>query len=157
MNRQDKVCGLLAVLAVVIYMLACGSRPAWSPDSKRVVFAYVDERTQTGGLAMYDLPTGKVTRIFESDEQMVYQPVWLGKKEQIVALAARGDTAVDIIQVDLATGQEKLIKSMSAEQAITAMLVPPVLVEDRYLLFSFDPEGKALDYSLHRLDLQTGA
>ena len=156
MSRRDTACGLLAVAAVVIYMLACGSRPAWSPDSKRVVFAFLDQETETSGLALYDLPTGQVERILQNKGKMIYQPVWLGKKEQVIALAARGETAVDIIQVDLETGEDRLIKSVAAKQAITAMLVPPVLVEERYLLFSFDPEEGDLDYSLHRLDLQTG-
>ncbi len=154
MSRRDTAYGLLAVAAVVIYMLACGSRPAWSLDSKRVVFAFVDRQTQTSGLALYDLPTGQVKRIFESDEEVLFQPMWLGEKEQVISLTAREEGILDIIQIDLDTGEDRLIKSITAKQAMTAMLVPPVLVEGRYLLFSFALEGD--NYGLHRLDLETG-
>ncbi len=155
MHRRDTTYGLLALAAMVIYMLACGSRPAWSPDSKRLVFAFVDRHTQTSGLALYDLSTGQLKRIFESDKEVLFQPMWLGKEEQIVALTVKGEETVEIIQVDLETGENKLIKSIHAKHAMTAMLVPPVLVDQQYLLFSFDPQGDEVDYSLHRLDLRT--
>ena len=40
MKKRDMLWGLLAIMAMAVYMLACGSRPAWSPDSKQVVFGF---------------------------------------------------------------------------------------------------------------------
>ncbi|MCK4850730.1 MAG: PD40 domain-containing protein [Phycisphaerae bacterium] len=157
MSRRDTACGLLAVAAVVIYMLACGSRPAWSPDSKRVVFAYVDERTETSGLALYNLETSQVKRIFESEEQVLFQPVWLGKADEIVALAARENNALDIIHVNLITGQDRLLKTMAAKDPGSSLMVPPVLADGRYLFFSAQPAEEDAEMNLYRFDFKSKA
>ena len=155
MHRRDRVFGLLAVLAVVIYMLACGSRPTWSPDSNRVVFSFADRESETFGLALYNLQTAQTERIFEADEEMFFQPVWLGQKEQIIALAVSDEDVLDIIQIDLATGQDKLIKTMPSKDAQIALMVPPALADERYLFFSCNTNNQNSELVLYRLDLET--
>lgn len=155
MKNRDRIFGLLAVLAVLIYMLACGTRPAWSPDSTRVVFAFYDRRAETTGLALYDLRTRQTSRIYETEEQVLFQPIWLADQEQVLALAARGDDALDIIHIDLASGEDRIIKTIPAKNAPTALMIPPVLVDGRYLFFSGELGEKDPELALHRLDLKT--
>ena len=155
MKNQDRIFGLLAVLAVVIYMLACGSRPAWSPDSDRVVFSFVDDDSETSGLAIYDLQTEQVSRIYEAEGEVLFQPIWLGRSEQIIALAAKGDQELQIIEINLPSGQSRLIKSIPAKEGAVALMVPPVLIDDRYLFFSAQLKEEQLPHCLYRFDLET--
>lgn len=157
MNNRDRIFGLLAVLAVAIYMFACGSRPAWSPDSNRVVFSFADQDGDTTGLAVYDLRTKQVSRIYETDEQIMFQPLWLGESEQIVALAVVGEKRLQIIRIDLSSSQSQIVSSISAKEALVALMIPPVLVDDRYVFFSakLQEQERESEVSLCRFDLKT--
>jgi len=141
----------------VIYMLACGSRPAWSPDSERVVFGFYDLQAETSGLALYDLSTGLTTRIYQSKEQMLFQPVWLDKVDEILALAARENNALDIIHVNLTTGQDRLLKTMAAKDPASSLMVPPLLADGRYLFFSAQPLEEDAEMNLYRFDFKSKA
>ena len=110
--------------------------------------------SETSGLAIYDLRTGQVSRIFETQEEMQFQPLWLGEKEQIVALAANGDKELQIIEIDLPSGQSRLIRSMVAEEAGVALMVPPVLAQQRYLFFSAELKAQESGICLYRFDLK---
>ncbi|MDP6117220.1 MAG: hypothetical protein QGG53_35610, partial [Planctomycetota bacterium] len=89
-----------------------------------------------------------------ADEEMFFQPIWLGEREQIVALAVRGSKELEIIRIDLSSGQSRLIKSMVAEEADVALMVPPVLVQQRYLFFSAELEAEGSPIRLYRFDLK---
>ena len=157
MRKREGTCGLLAIAAVAIYMLACGSRPAWSPDSKRVVFGFLDPKAEASGLALYDLESQEIKRIYQTAGEVLFQPVWLGEQEQVLALAGRGEDALDIIQVNLADGESQVLQSISAKTAVAALLVPPILLDDRYLFFTGQAgEGEGSSQHLQRFDLQTG-
>ena len=156
MKNRDRIFGLLAVLAVLIYMLACGTRPAWSPDSTRVVFAFYDRRAETTGLALYDLRTEQTSRIYETEEQVLFQPLWLDEKEQIIVLAAKeADKTLEIISLDLASGESRLIETFPAKEPQTALMIPPVLMDGRYLFFYAGLDETEPTPGLHRLDLKT--
>jgi len=54
-----------AIMAWLLFILACLGWPAWSPDSSKVLFPYVDSGSSTAGIAMYDRATGTVVPIFD--------------------------------------------------------------------------------------------
>lgn len=54
--------GVLGLLGVLLYVLSC--RPAWSPDSSKVLFTYSNPDTKESGVALYDRNTGAVRPIF---------------------------------------------------------------------------------------------
>lgn len=54
--------GILGLLGVLLYVLSC--RPAWSPDSSKVLFRYCNPETDETGVALYDRNTGAVRSIF---------------------------------------------------------------------------------------------
>jgi hypothetical protein len=56
--------GVLGLLGMLLYVLACGSRPAWSPDSSKVLFRYCSPELKETGVALYDRDAGTVRSIF---------------------------------------------------------------------------------------------
>ena len=66
MKRYEKLAGLAAVAALIVYSLAC--RPAWSPDGTRVVFTYGND--DLVGLAMHDLRDGSTRSLISFSGEM---------------------------------------------------------------------------------------
>jgi hypothetical protein len=61
-NPRHIALGILGMLGVLLYVLSC--RPAWSPDSSKVLFPYCNPETKKQGVALYDRNTGTVRSIF---------------------------------------------------------------------------------------------
>jgi Tol biopolymer transport system component len=48
----------------LLFILACTGWPAWSPDSKKIVFQYVDKKAGASGIALYDRQNKTVIPFF---------------------------------------------------------------------------------------------
>lgn len=88
MRRYEKLAGLAAIAALVVYALAC--RPAWSPDSTRVVFTYGSDKIM--GLALHDLRTGSTRSVISFSGGMkdsMLQSIFDGEKIRILQFSEK--------------------------------------------------------------------
>jgi hypothetical protein len=56
------VLGAIGVGALLAYLLAC--RPAWSPDGTKLLFPYVDAKSDSAAIALFDKAEGKTRSIY---------------------------------------------------------------------------------------------
>lgn len=66
------ILGLIAFTGWILFILACSSWPAWSPDGKQIAFPYRDQKTDTTGVALYDRQQKTVATIYltESNDRL---------------------------------------------------------------------------------------
>jgi len=133
MRKWEEILAAVAVIAVVIYSLAC--RPAWHPSGKSVAFPFaIEVTTQAGdetisGVAIYDVETGEVKRIFEEKNEAfaMGHVLWTGDGKAIVA-AVPGESGEEyrVLRIDPATGKAELTATITDIENATVMN-PPVL------------------------------
>ena len=67
MNRNKVINNVLAMLGLAgltIYIIACGSGPAFSPDDTKVLLPSVDPQTRDMGVSIYDRKSRKLEQVF---------------------------------------------------------------------------------------------
>jgi hypothetical protein len=154
-----------AALGVVILWsvaLVGGCTPAWHPSGKSVCFPYFDEKSQTSGLAIYELEGKEARRIVEEpgDEGLLGSGwyLWTGDGKAILCATPDGPDrtkGLRITKLDPKSGRLDKIAAVADSSSIT--IYPPVTVKDRYLWVSLgrEKEGDKGGFCA-RIDLTNG-
>ena len=158
MDRRDKACGILGVVAFVAYALAC--RPSWSPDSKQVAYYFLDGETEAHAVAVYDLELRQGRRLYErqGDGAGLMQIAWLPSGKSI--LAVRVDKKkVEFLRIDPKDGESTAIKAIVRDDCEGIAMCPLIVGEGRYLWTSWTEkqrEGAKDIHGLLKVDCVTG-
>jgi len=144
--------GFSGLVGWLLFVLACTGWPAWSPDSRKVLFPYFNPDSKDAGIALYDHATGIVTPVFhqvteESDPSIPFGQFSQDGKQIIVALVTDHEGVPDEVLLLPAEGNKAARRFMLP--ASTQFCFPP-----------FPQSGNDLFVGLSyiaRLNLKTGA
>lgn len=132
---------VLALGAWAACIIAC--RPAWSPDSKQVLFAYRLASGKGVGVALHDRESGKTRHVYTilHERDAEFLPVgmrWLSDGKRFVTVAAdtKGKDSLLISLVDASSGDHLRMHRMDANKvgSVSGLFVPPALVSIGYVL-----------------------
>jgi hypothetical protein len=167
------LCALAALGAWAACVVACGSRPSWSPDGTKVVFAYRrstgtadGEPAQPGSvaLAVHDLRTGETRALLDlpmpqgqRKDEISGVPVftrWLSGGRRLLIVfgdTEGGDHHVVSVLDAQSTARLKRFEVGSRPGGpadVTVSFFPPAVDADRWVFFGGE--------SVTRLDLESG-
>jgi phosphate transport system substrate-binding protein len=142
---------LLAVAAIAVLAGIFACRPAWSPDSKRLLFSAVDE----GGrlVACYDRASGKVERLYVPPTRHQFvNAMWSEDGQRAVILSGSGRSnpvTVAVAQLAVPATEPKVVQTVVTDTgALDGDALVAAIVVKGYLFFSTD--------SIMRVNLATG-
>ena len=62
------VLGSIAFVGWLLFILACTGWPAWSPDSTKILFPYIDQKADASAIALYDRQKKTLTTIYRGPD-----------------------------------------------------------------------------------------
>jgi hypothetical protein len=159
--RRDEWLAVVAVVSLAVYGLSC--RPAWHPSGKSIAFPYKDG--DRSGIALYELETRQTRRLIEEsgDRLSTAECVWAQGGRWLYALVDRsrhepfksGPSELEVVRIDSEGGTPQTLRRITGLKD-AAPIVPPVLVDDRFLWVSpLQREADERQFAL-RLDLAGG-
>jgi hypothetical protein len=152
--EHKKILHLMAsaggILAWLLFILAC-TPAAWSPDSNKILFSYIDPDSETAGIAMYERASGSVVPVFHSHLRRLFDPLplaqWTGDGKQAIVFLEWDDTEIP--------GQVLLIP-LGSKGAVRHFLLPKI---KEAISTPFPQIGDELFLGtnvINRLNLKTG-
>lgn len=101
------VLACVAMLAWALFILGCLQWTAWSPDSSKVLFPYMDPHGKHIGIALYDRRTQHVTpafiESFREDDGVPLLPQWAASQKQIIVARAE-ESNLDVFVLGVIPG-----------------------------------------------------
>ena len=154
--RRRKLLYLLAsvsgLVGWLLFILACTGWPAWSPDSRKVLFPYFNPDSKDAGIALYDHAAGTVTPVFhevtaESNPALAFSQFSQDGKQIIVALVSDHEGMPDEVLLLPAEGNKSVRRLVLPESKQFCFPPFPQYGNDLFLGLSY----------VARLNLKTGA
>ncbi|HKD14323.1 MAG TPA: hypothetical protein VKE71_07205 [Candidatus Angelobacter sp.] len=144
--------GFSGLVGWLLFVLACTGWPAWSPDSRKVLFPYFNPDSRNSGIALYDQATGTVMPVFheltaESNPTIPYAQFSQDGKQIIVALMTGHEDMTDEVLLLPAEGNKSARRFVLPESKQFCFPPFPQYGNDLFIGLSY----------IARLNLKTGA
>ncbi len=131
-------------------------QPAWSPDGKRVAFAwYIGSGAESATeLRLAGLDGGKprVLSHYDSGEELGSID-WSPDAKQILAILSREDGPRQMVLISTADGSTRVLTEMKREIFPTIMRFSP---DSRHIAYDFLPDEKSPERDIYLMSLDTG-
>lgn len=105
----NSVLAMLGLAGLTIYIIACGSGPAFSPDDTKVLLPSVDPKTRDLGVSIYDRNTRKLDQVFvyhavadldnPDKEKAPLRPLWTPDGKNVVVVWPGRDKQDDTLNL----------------------------------------------------------
>ena len=118
--------------AWLLFILACTGWPSWSPDGNKILFPFIDPRTEVAGIALFDRSSGTVSAVLnqaspDKDSAPLPFAQWSANgKQAIISLVGPGEDERQMTTqvLVLPLGSHPAVRSFTLSKT-SGLLLPP--------------------------------
>ena len=146
-NGFSAIFGIIAIISLGMYVMACYGPPTWHPDGTKIVFTIFDSENERQGVALHDIKTGDTRVLFVimgSDDAETIFVQWERSGERVIVLHGNDDNGVNADLIPVAS--ESPAWSIHLPEEVFALTPYPEIDGKLYLA----------NQQIAILDLETG-